>query len=248
MATRPDKYDSMTALYDDPLNVEGVTYGKRWRRHEWSQMVEEQATDNAETQMIVMAIHGGGIEAGTSEIALATAGYDPATLAPAVDGQGLHDFWLFEGLLSSGNRCLHVTASNYDEPIATELVQNARRCISLHGCSDTQAKVSETQPNGIIQIGGLDHELRDIVLEELNVAGIPAEITTNRELDGSSLENIANKTRIGGCAQLEMGTSYRASLFGTNTRRQRKNTANAQFWILVGALRKAMSSAQLAGG
>lgn len=236
MATRPDKYCSMTALYDDPLNVEGATYGKRWRRHEWSQMVEEQATDNAETQKIVMAIHGGGIEGGTSEIALATAGYHPATVAPAVDGHGLHDFWLFEGLLSSGNRDLHVTASNYDEPIATELVQNARRCISLHGCSDTQ-------DNGKIQIGGLDHELRDIVLEELNVAGIPAEITTNRELDGSSLDNIANKTKIGGCAQLEMGTSYRASLFGINTRRQRKNTTNTQFWLLVGALRKAMSSA-----
>ena len=25
----PDKYPSMTALYDDPLNVEGTTYGKR---------------------------------------------------------------------------------------------------------------------------------------------------------------------------------------------------------------------------
>lgn len=65
-----DKYSSMTALYDDPRNVEGTTYGKRWRRHEWSQTVEEQATDNAETQTIVMAIHGGGIEPGTSEIAL----------------------------------------------------------------------------------------------------------------------------------------------------------------------------------
>jgi phage replication-related protein YjqB (UPF0714/DUF867 family) len=98
---------------------------KRWQRHEWSQIVEEQATDNTETQKIIMAIHGGGIEPGTSEIALATAGYHPATLTPAADGHGLHDFWLFEGLLSSGNGDLHVTASNYDEPIATELVQNA---------------------------------------------------------------------------------------------------------------------------
>lgn len=87
--------------------------------------MEEQATDNTETQKIIMAIHGGGIEPGTSEIALATAGYHPATLTPAADGHGLHDFWLFEGLLSSGNGDLHVTASNYDEPIATELVQNA---------------------------------------------------------------------------------------------------------------------------
>jgi phage replication-related protein YjqB (UPF0714/DUF867 family) len=234
MPRGPDTYASMTALYADPNNVEGTTYAKRWLRHEWRQMVEEQVTDNTETEKIVMAIHGGGIEAGTSEIALATAGHHPATLVPAVDGYALHDFWLFEGLLPSGNGDLHVTASNYDEPIARELVENARRCISLHGCKDTQA-------NGKIQLGGLDHELRDIVLEELEAVEIPVEIATNPMLDGSLPDNIANKTRIGGCAQLEMGTSYRGSLFGINTRPQRKNTTNAQFWLLVGALRRSMS-------
>ena len=234
MPTGPDTYSSMTALYDDPRNVEGATYGKRWKRHEWSQTVEEQPTDNAETQAIVMAIHGGGIEKGTSEIAIATAGYHPATLLPAVDGHALHDFWLFEGLLPSGNGRLHVTASRYDDPIAMELVQNARRCISLHGCTDTQA-------NGKIQIGGRDHELREIVLEELTTARIPAEITTNPMLDGDLPDNIANQTKIRGCVQLEMGTSYRASLFRTDTRVQRKHTTNRKFWRLVRALRKAMS-------
>ena len=68
-----DKYPSMTKLYEDPLNVEGTTYGKRWRRHEWIQLVEAQATDNPEGQKIVLAVHGGGIEGGTSEIALAVA-------------------------------------------------------------------------------------------------------------------------------------------------------------------------------
>lgn len=237
MPPGPDIYNSMTALYSDPSNVEGTTYAKRWKRHEWSQMVEKQATDAPETQKIVMAIHGGGIEPGTSEIALAVAGYHPDTLVASVDDLGLHDFWLFEGLLPSGNGKLHVTASHYDEPIATELVQNARRCISLHGCSDTQA-------NGKIQIGGRDLELRDIVLEELTIAGIPAEITTNKMLRGESPDNIANKTKILGCAQLEMGTSYRSSLFDTNTQPKRKKTTNTQFWLLVGALRKAMSRVQ----
>ena len=237
MPPGPDKYNSMTALYNDPQNVEGTTYAKRWKRHEWCQMVEEQATDAPETQKIVMAIHGGGIESGTSEIALAVAGYHPATLATSDDGLGLHDFWLFEGLLPSGNGELHVTASHYDEPIATELVQNARRCISLHGCSDVQAK-------GKIQIGGCDHKLRDIVLEELTIAGIPAEITTDPMLDGDSVDNIANKTKILGCVQLEMGTSYRSSLFKINTRLKRKNTTKPQFELLVGALRRAMSRVQ----
>lgn len=237
MPPGPDTYKSMTDLYSDPRNVVGTTYGKRWKRHEWSQMVEEQATDNPEIQKIVLAIHGGGIEKGTSEIALAVAGYHPATMTPSVDGLGLHDFWLFEGLLTSGNGYLHVTASNYDDPIATELVQNAQRCISLHGCLDTQA-------NGKVQIGGRDCELRAIVLEKLTAVGIPAEMTTDSMLDGDRPDNIANKTKIRGCVQLEMGTSYRASLFDIDTLSQRKNTTNTQFWLLVGALRKAMSSVQ----
>ena len=57
-----DKYPLMTKLYEDPSNVEGTTYGKRWRRHEWIQIVEGQATDNPEGHKIVLALHGGGIE------------------------------------------------------------------------------------------------------------------------------------------------------------------------------------------
>ena len=234
MPPGPDFYPSMTALYQDPDNLEGTTYGKRWLRHQWQQIIEEQSTDNAETQKLVMAIHGGGIEAGTSEIALATAGFNPATLMPSADGLGIHDFWLFEGLLPRGNGRLHVTASNYDDPIATELVRNANRCISLHGCTDRQA-------NGRIQLGGLDIELRDLVLEELTAAHLEAEIATNPLLDGSRPDNVANTTRTGGCAQLEMGTSFRSSLFGINTRPRRRHTTTDKFRRLVSALRKAMN-------
>jgi phage replication-related protein YjqB (UPF0714/DUF867 family) len=244
----PDKYPSMTALYADPLNVEGITYGKRWKRHEWSQLVEAQATDNPETQKIVLAVHGGGIEGGTSEVALSVAGYHPATLAPATDCYGLHDVWLFEGLRNSGNSDLHVTSANFDDPIALKLVRNAKRCISIHGCGDGDA-------NGKLQIGGLDSELKEILLEELALAGVPAEITTNLALNGADPANICNKTQISSGAQLEMGTSYRASLFApghnfflkdagayiNTVNYMRKNNTNAEFWRLTGALRKAMS-------
>jgi hypothetical protein len=86
-----DKYSSMTALYADPSNVEGTTYGKRWRRHKWIQLTEAQATDSPQAKKIVLAIHGGGIEGGTSEIALAVAGYHPATFAQSTDCCGVHD-------------------------------------------------------------------------------------------------------------------------------------------------------------
>jgi phage replication-related protein YjqB (UPF0714/DUF867 family) len=230
-----DRYPSMTALYADPSNVEGTTYGKRWRRHEWIQLVEAQTTDNPKAQKIVLAVHGGGIEGGTSEIALAVAGYHPATLAAATDCHGVHDLWIFEGLLNRCNSTLHVTSTNYDDPIALELVQNSRRCISLHGFSDDDA-------NGRSQIGGLDTELKSIVLEELTVAGISARIA-DPELNGNDPDNICNRTTIGAGVQLEMGATYRALLFapGCNTRELRKNNTNAAFCNLVGALRRAMT-------
>ncbi|HEV8365596.1 MAG TPA: hypothetical protein VGQ52_18930 [Gemmatimonadaceae bacterium] len=62
------------------------------------------------TAIVPFALHG--IEPGTSEIALATAGFHPATLVPIADGLVGHDFCVFEGLLRSGNGDLHVTASN----------------------------------------------------------------------------------------------------------------------------------------
>jgi phage replication-related protein YjqB (UPF0714/DUF867 family) len=231
-----DKYPLMTKLYDDPSNVEGTTYGKRWRRHEWIQIVEAQATDNPEGHKIVLALHGGGIEGGTSEIALAVAGYHPATFARATDCYGLHDFWIFEGLLGDDNSKLHVTATHYDDPIALKLVQISKRCLSLHGLSDTAA-------NGKIQIGGRDTELMSIVLEELTAAGIPAAISIDEDTNASNLDNICNKTTTRAGVQLEMGFTYRASLFapGCNTRELRKNNTNADFCKLVTALRRAMS-------
>jgi phage replication-related protein YjqB (UPF0714/DUF867 family) len=232
----PDKYGSMIELYSDPANIEGSTYGKRWRRHEWVQFVEAQATDNPEGERIVLAIHGGGIEPGTSEIALAVAGYHPATFARSTDCLGLHDLWIFEGLLSSGNARLHVTSTNFDDPIALKLVQISKRCLSLHGLDNV--------PGGAdIQIGGLDAELSSIVLEELTAAGISAAVANQEGTNGNDLKNICNKTTISAGVQLEMAETYRKSLFapGCNTRELRKNNTTAEFCKLATALRKAMS-------
>jgi phage replication-related protein YjqB (UPF0714/DUF867 family) len=231
-----DKYACMTELYADPANIQGTTYGKRWRRHEWIQLAEAQATDNPEGQKIVLALHGGGIEPGTSEIALAVAGYHPATFAQAGDCFGLHDLWIFEGLLADENSELHVTSTNYDDPIALKLVQISKRCLSLHGLSDETA-------NGKIQIGGLDTELRSTVLEELTAARIPAAVSSDQNTNGSNPKNICNKSARCAGVQLEMGRTYRESLFapGCFTRELRKNNTNANFCELVVALRKAMS-------
>ena len=148
----------------------------------------------------------------------------------------MHDLWIFEGLLGDDNSKLHVTSTHYDDPIALKLVQISKRCLSLHGLSDTAA-------NGKIQIGGRDIELMSIVLEELTDAGIPAAIATDSRHEWQVIDNICNKTTTRAGVQLEMGLTYRASLFapGCNTRELRKNNTNANFCKLVTALRRAMS-------
>jgi phage replication-related protein YjqB (UPF0714/DUF867 family) len=106
----------------------------------------------------------------------------------------------------------------------------------LHGFSDAAA-------NGKSQIGGRDTELKCIVLEELTAAGIPAHIAIDPQLNGSDPFNICNKTKSGAGVQLEMGTTFRASLFAPNcnTRELRKNNTNADFDNLALALRTALS-------
>jgi len=81
-----------------------------------------------------------------------------------------------------------------------------------------------------------------IVLEGLTVVGISARVATNPELDGNDPANFCNTTTIGADMQLEMGTTYRESLFapGCNTRELRKDNTNAAFCTLIVALRKAL--------
>lgn len=61
---------------------------------------------------------------------------------------------------------------------------------------------------GIIQISGLDFELREFVLQEFVAARIPTEMTTNEAFKREEIDNIGNKTQFGECVHLEMGTSY----------------------------------------
>ena len=236
----PDKYSSMTALYADPLNVEGITYG--------SDVLEAPRMDSAGGRVkqpiipraanVVLAIHGLR-DRGRKR---AKSPWPPPAIIPRrlpalADCYGVHDLWIFEGLLERRQWPTYMSLlSTTMIQLHWGLVRHARRCISLHGFSDAEA-------NGKNQIGGRDTELKSILLEELTVAGIPAHIGTDPALDGSDPANICNKTTSGAGVQLEMGTYYRASLFAPrcNTRELRKNNTNAAFCNLVVALRKAMS-------
>ncbi|MFK7678717.1 poly-gamma-glutamate hydrolase family protein [Bacillus sp. Wb] len=159
---------------------------------------------------IIMAIHGGGIETGTSELTRDIAGT-------------LHSYYLFEGLKSSGNGDLHITSTNFDEPNALRMVAEASYCLTLHGYAHSIKKHT--------LIGGADHNVKLQVYNKLIAAGFSAELLDEADrLSGSDPENIVNKTKRWMGVQLELSTAQRNAFFSKNTLADRKNTQTAEFY------------------
>lgn len=171
-----DLYGSMTEL------MENTVRGEDWEIY----YHEEPESDTLST-----AVHGGGIEVGTSEIALLTA------------EMGGYSYYIFETLRTSNNRDLHVTSINYDEPTILKLVSNHKNIISYHGA---QGDIESTL------IGGLDIPLRNAIWEELTRKGFLVEIAPP-ELAGVNPKNIGNRSLKGGGVQLELTTQMRKAFF-----------------------------------
>ena len=71
----------------------------------------------------ILAIHGGGIERGTSE------------LVEALGGYGKYNTYLFEGVKPTENGSLFIKAINFDEPKAVDLVQKSDYTVSVIGAA-----------------------------------------------------------------------------------------------------------------
>lgn len=160
------------------------------------------------SDIAIIAIHGGGIEPGTTEIAEAVAG-------------STYSFYTFEGLKSTGNRVLHIKSTNFDEPIAEHIIQDANKVLSIHGHRDKTEEV--------VYLGGLDDSLKQQVEQFLEAAGFTTGIEAN--LQGKQPNNICNRGKTKQGVQLEI------------TRKLRDNLLDNQedFNRFVSALRNALS-------
>ncbi|WP_329621445.1 poly-gamma-glutamate hydrolase family protein [Streptomyces sp. NBC_01255] len=225
--TENDLYDSNTDLYtstEHPV-TEGTDYGRRYKRHE--QLDRYLSKPSAPPKTAIMAIHGGQIERGTSELCLAIAGYDPANVELADVTQGFHDYWMFEGMRSENNRDLHVSSVNCDDHVAVGIAASHLNVLSLHGCQYSQLNMPQTaiwpstaDPK-LVVVGGLNAAFRAALVKELNQAGFPAvdafapEHRENlKNYAGGVTNNICNRTATGAGAQLEITEDMRRSLFG----------------------------------
>ena len=142
-----------------------------------------------------LAIHGGAIEPGTSEVAsdVAAASYQ--------------SYYSLEGIKASNNSDLFIASTNYDEPQLLALMGGIRFAFSFHGVNGT-AGVAESF------VSGLDSYNRDAVISSLTLAGFTASNATS-EGDGNSFGNIVNKTTRSAGVQIEMSLQQRANFFSS---------------------------------
>lgn len=137
----------------------------------------------------VVAPHGGGIEAYTSDIARAIAGED-------------FGLYAFEGLLRAGNfAALHLSSDLFDEPGCLDMLASCDRVVSVHGCG---------APGETVLLGGRDDVLRGAIAAQLRAAGLTCEDASSG-LAGAHPRNICNRGRTGSGVQLEVSMDLRLS-------------------------------------
>ncbi|WP_055600555.1 poly-gamma-glutamate hydrolase family protein [Streptomyces aureus] len=257
-AEDPIEYPSNTALYKDTNLVEGTSYSRRYRRHQQFDLKMNEKYDFPRTA--ILALHGGGIEIGTSELCLGIAGYSPSDSAGAAILPTVHDYFMFEGLLSSGNRALHVTSKNCDDHVALSTAASHLNVLSLHGCQFDQLKLpTSTFPatgnRGVAVVGGLNAEFRTALVTEIRNAGFQAVdaydsrySATLGDFNGSHVTNPCNRTMLARGAQLELTTELRESLFGDSSSRSARaatwNQSDGRFESFRDACRKAIATVE----
>lgn len=164
-------------------------------------------------RIAILALHGGGIEPGTSEVALALAG-------------GRYSLYLFEGLKITGAENLHITSTRFDEPRGLALVKSADWVLSLHGCTGEQS---------LVYLGGRDSEHIALAIALLEDAGFAAS-SQNHRFKAADPANLCNRGRSGKGLQLELTRGLRHTFFQELDRRAgRKHTTRyfSQFLIAL---------------
>ena len=169
---------------------------------------------------LILAPHAGGIEPGTSELAHAIAGDN-------------HSLYLFEGFKRSGNKDLHITSSNFDEPRCLAILERAARVVTVHG---------ERRDGDVVFVGGLDEVGIDRIRRSLVAAGFLVKEPDSAHLKGTSKANVCNRGKSGVGVQLELMEGLRRSFFRTLTPRSERKHRTQAFERFASALRDAIKA------
>lgn len=151
-------------------------------------------TNLTDSNVLVMAIHGGKIENGTTE------------LAYALSSHNNYNYYSYLGLKSKDNLTLHIASDKFDEPSALEMVSKSNTTLSIHGCSGSEE---------FTHIGGLDTELGNRIKESLTKYGFTV-LEAPQNLAGISPHNIVNKNMNGRGVQIEISKGLRTQFLSSN--------------------------------
>lgn len=176
---------------------------------------------NRHADVTIIAPHGGFIEAGTSAIAHKIAGRT-------------YNLFDFQGLRRENPHELHVTATNFRDRQLTAMLDKSIAALSVHGMG--------TQHTTAIWLGGLNRELKGMVLDELRKNGF--EVNPDAPLyRGESPRNVVNLARNHG-VQLELSDELLAELFVKTrfTGGGRCPRTTPRFAALVDACRRALQT------
>ncbi len=202
-----DTYKSMTELMQNTIE------GQDWD-------IETYDTDS---DIISMAVHGGGIEIGTTE------------LAKLVAEKGEYNFFSFTAKLSSNNSQLHVTSTNYDAPRIIDKIQDSAHSISIHGASGTEEYT---------YMGGGNTALKNLIWKNLTENGFDCRESPGN-LAGVEPMNIANRTMLGMGVQLELSTEMRKAFFKdkdwSRAKREDRSTWTLKLYRYADAIVKAVT-------
>jgi phage replication-related protein YjqB (UPF0714/DUF867 family) len=155
--------------------TEGVDYAVKVLRREQSQVA-------------ILAPHGGLIEGRTSQVARFIAGDQ-------------HHLYLFEGLRPTGDNfdCLHLASHRFDEPRALELIAGCDTVVAVHGYAARGPDVL---------LGGLNERLKLEIGRALEAKGFTWQADGHR-FPGKDPRNICNRGRSGAGVQLELSEGLR---------------------------------------
>ncbi|WP_338932641.1 poly-gamma-glutamate hydrolase family protein [Streptomyces netropsis] len=203
----PDQYPNWAAL------EAAETYGTDYR-------LDVRPTPSRVSHI---AIHGGGIEVGTTELASA--------VASATGGQ----FYSMVALKAANNSTLHITSTHYDEPQALALQGRVSYTVSYHGLSGTTP---------VTHLGGADAEYMARIGRALEGAGFAVEYGTAEDVNGDDPDNIANRNARSAGVQLEITRAQREAFFpnGDTSRTMRESGQRTpEFYRYVEAVRSVVA-------
>jgi phage replication-related protein YjqB (UPF0714/DUF867 family)/phage baseplate assembly protein W len=144
------------------------------------------------TYLLHAAIHGGGIEPPTSQLAAYCAGTGA--------------WYSFEALNDLTAASLALPSTAFDEPFCVVNAGNSSRTVVWHGVEN------QRENEQVTYVSGGDAVLMSLVVQELNAAGFE----TDRApvgFGGDDPQNIANRNRMRAGVQLDLSRTLRTSFY-----------------------------------